>query len=358
MSYLLYDSRIDWNSLKQRPQYLAECLTEYFDVVYTCTRLYKRGVINPNANKKLVIKHFNYVPLLYRNKFTSKINNALQSLFYKTNLRRYKPVSVIISDAKKINNIKKWFNGPIIYDCMDDHSALNTKQKDEILDYERFAVTESSYTIVSSSHLYELMISRYGKKIEEKLVLIRNGCNCSDLPEYIQDADDSCSFTLCYFGTIGTWFDFDMIQNSLNDFPNLEYLIIGNARPGITMPNNPRIHYLEAVPHDQLAEKTRKCNAFVMPFVVNDIVLSVDPVKLYEYISLGKDILCVDYPEIRRFSEFIYAYNDYNSYKNQLENIMKTSIRKYSRRQKEKFLEENSWHSRVSQIVNIVEKLL
>ena len=51
-----------------------------------------------------------------------------------------------------------------------------------------------------------------------------------------------------------------------------------------------------------------------MPFCLVDIVKAVDPVKLYEYISWQKKIVVIDYPEIIRFSEFIWTYTNVEDY--------------------------------------------
>ena len=47
----------------------------------------------------------------------------------------------------------------------------------------------------------------------------------------------------------------------------------------------------------------------MMPFILNELIESVDPVKLYEYINFEKNIICIKYDEILRFKDFVYFYN-------------------------------------------------
>ena len=44
-----------------------------------------------------------------------------------------------------------------------------------------------------------------------------------------------------------------------------------------------------------------------MPFKLNDIIRDVDPVKLYEYISMGKPVISVYYKEVNQFRDFVFS---------------------------------------------------
>ena len=96
----------------------------------------------------------------------------------------------------------------------------------------------------------------------------------------------------------------------------------------------------------------------MMPFVLNDIILAVDPVKLYEYINFGKCIISVYYKEIERFSDFVYFYKDENEFV-QLVDYLKTKgfPAKYTEKQQREFLENNSWEVRGKLINESIECL-
>ena len=66
-----------------------------------------------------------------------------------------------------------------------------------------------------------------------------------------------------------------------------------------------------------------------MPFVVNDIILSVDPVKLYEYLNFNKNIISVHYPEIDRFSDFVNFYNSNKELISVIFKLMNDNSHKY-----------------------------
>jgi hypothetical protein len=109
------------------------------------------------------------------------------------------------------------------------------------------------------------------------------------------------------------------------------------------------------VEHDALYDSVSDADCLIMPFVVNEIIESVDPVKLYEYINFQKNILCVEYPEIKRFDSFVYFYSDYESYKQQITHLMRSNVRKYTEEERRAFLQSNNWASRVSVIETLLE---
>ena len=49
-------------------------------------------------------------------------------------------------------------------------------------------------------------------------------------------------------------------------------------------------------------------NVLIMPFKVNELIRSVNPVKIYEYIYAAKFIIVSKYEETEKFSKFVSFY--------------------------------------------------
>jgi hypothetical protein len=58
-----------------------------------------------------------------------------------------------------------------------------------------------------------------------------------------------------------------------------------------------------------LAAAVADADAFVLPFQLTDLTRGVDPVKLYEYIALGRPVLSAYWPGLERFREFVTFYD-------------------------------------------------
>ena len=119
-----------------------------------------------------------------------------------------------------------------------------------------------------------------------------------------------------------------------------------------------RIKCIGPVAHDDLYENVKDVDALIMPFVLNDLIMSVDPVKLYEYINFRKNIICVEYPEVKRFSEFVYFYKDYESYANAIKEAIVSDKIKFSIEKQNEFLELNTWKVRAKTIAKVINNVL
>ena len=95
-----------------------------------------------------------------------------------------------------------------------------------------------------------------------------------------------------------------------------------------------------------------------MPFKINEIIEDVDPVKLYEYISMGKTIISVYYDEIKRFDPYVYFYSTTNQYCDVLEKIINCEAGcKYDKGMQKKFLQDNTWDVRYQEMKKYVKVL-
>jgi hypothetical protein len=96
-----------------------------------------------------------------------------------------------------------------------------------------------------------------------------------------------------------------------------------------------------------------------MPFIVNPLIESVNPVKLYEYILSGKPTLAVRYGETNYFSEYVYLYNSYEEFEHYIKKLINESIsQKNSMDEICKFCADNTWDKRAKEIKKVVDNIV
>lgn len=350
---MLYISHVDWNWIKQRPHFIAEGLTEFFDisVLYTFQNRNRKNLQRRPIDGENVRPLYS-IPMARRIKLLGVLNRVFMRAQLNRRIQQVKPGYIYLTYPTQLEVLPKQLSGKIIYDCMDDHVAMApSSHKESMCELERQLIVRATVVLVSSENLRRVLVERYGEDIALKLHLIRNGYNGCVLTEQTYPTQGN-DFTLCYVGTIGKWFNFDFITRSLKDIPELRYKIIGPTE--VEVPRADRIEYTGTVEHSKLYDEVKDCDALMMPFLLNDIVLSVDPVKLYEYINYNKNILCVRYPEVERFAQFVYFYEDYASFVQQLRKMMKDNTVKYTPKDRVQFLDQSSWKYRVKEIAGIV----
>ena len=347
---MLYLMHIDWNWIKQRPHYIEEGLEEYFDVTIICPRNYR---IKERQFKKGT-KVFYTIPFIRRFPIIWKIDLYRKMALIHRYIRIISPDVIYTTSPEYAQCIPNWYKGKVIYDCMDDMLAFNTQSHyvERVSKQESKMAYRADVILATSERLKSILCERY-PEYKDKLILVRNGYDGNICTS--QKLESHQSYTICYFGTISHWFNFDFITRSLNDIPDLQYLLIGPVEGGTNIPYHERLFHKPPVKHEKLVEATKDADAFIMPFELNDLILSVDPVKLYEYINFGKDILCVEYPEINRFSPFVYFYSDYEEFRSQIMLMKGTNKRKYSEEDRLSFLKQNDWEHRVETIIALLD---
>lgn len=311
----------------------------------------KRGKENFNAKK------YYWIPKIDKISKLKWINPIIKYSRLKKKLSLNNIEYLFLTFPDQIDVIPKKFTGKILYDCMDNHIEFieDAKEKKLMKEKELKIITKSDVIFVTSRELKKVLIRRYGVEIKDKIYLVRNGYSGETLSINNSVNNNICKekFKLSYFGTISHWFNFDFIERSLDDIENIEYDLMGPVE--IEIPKKDGINYLGTIEHKNLYEVTKKSDCYIMPFKLNSIIESVDPVKLYEYINFNKNILTIQYEEVERFGPFVHFYTDYESYIIAIKKMMENNKLKYTSEERDSFLENNKWGDRVAQIINIIE---
>lgn len=354
-SRMLYLMHVDWYWICQRPQFLAEELHKHFDLLVVYPRANARKTLQTgrtSPTKRLPLFHLPFEDKIPGLKL---INMMIARFVLFVIIKVWKPDIVWISFPSQYPQLPKKTHYRLIYDCMDDYPAMAEGRKAALqtAEYEGAIVRKADRILASSNKLKHKLEMEYALS-ENSVTLLRNGF------DGIIDKDVVLSnrgqrdkvFRIGYIGTVSYWFDWDVLARSLSDFSQIEYHIIGPIDPNVSAPKHDRILFHGTIEHEKLYSTVEKYDCLCMPFILNDIVEAVDPVKLYEYINFYKSIISVRYDEVLRFEKFVHFYSTYEEFRYVLQDVMgRLDIPKYSITDRENFLMESTWQSRAMQIM-------
>lgn len=357
MKNIVYVMQVDWNWIKQRPHFLAEELAKNNRLTVMYQHRYRRKGYQKRGSQGLKLKPIYVIPRGDRYGILRKVNYKLKNAAIRYQTKRNKADALYLTFPDQVDAISKNYTGTVVYDCMDNHPAFvkDPEARKTVEQQEARLLEKADIVLVSSLKLEEELMNRYGKNYKEKIHLVRNGYNAQDRKSQNVDKKDNKRYTVAYFGTISSWFNFAFLEESLKIFPDLQYRLMGPLADGVQIPAHERISYCGTVEHSALGKAVADADCLMMPFVVNEIIESVDPVKLYEYINFNKNILCVQYPEVQRFEPFVYFYTDYKSFIEKLRELAGTQTIKYTDLQRRTFLQDNSWTRRAETIEQLLE---
>lgn len=349
---------VDWCWIKQRPHFLAEELSLVFDVL----------VLYPRANyRSYLVKNetdLRTVPILQlpfsRFEFVASLNKYIRGTYFWLLMLFYKPEVVWFTFPTVVPQgvLSKFKKSVVVYDCMDDASQFTSSvnKKLQMLDNERALIERADVVLVSSKNLHDKAMARGGAP--HNISLVRNAYECAGevithppLPEC-----STRTYKILYIGTIADYMDFDTLLYCVQEIDWVEFHFIGPVSTHV--PAHPRFKFHGSVAHSRLREIVRPYDCFIMPFIANELIQGVDPVKLYEYIDFHKNILCCHYPEIDRFDEFVLFYEDKGDLAKLITALRDDGKIRYSPVQRQVFLQANTWSERVKAITEILNARL
>lgn len=347
---------VPWRWIKQRPHFIAEGLNKNNDVLVVTKYDFRNNTVKNNTNTKvaslvrLPIERF----LLIR-----KINTVL----YRIQLYFYSKGKDVI-----------WFTAPfmipyvntkgklIFYDCMDDILEFpdikgnlylyNETKKKEMLLYKR-----ADYVFASSLNLKKKLIERYG---ERKIYVINNGINMPQLevnvvpPKELIPLVNTKTKKIVYIGTISSWMDFDLLRKIKETLPlDVNIFLFGPTE--IDISNKNYFIYCGVIEHKLVFEVMKHADILIMPFLVTDLIKSVNPVKLYEYVYSGKNIIAPLYEETLKFKDFVHLYKNHDHCLEIVKDLCLNDKRSYKTEiECHQFCLNNTWEKRIEQIEKYV----
>ncbi len=352
---IMYVMNVDWDWAKQRPHFIAQYLSRLNDVDVLYPHSWKRKYLARNGREGIRLYPFFRIPFGGRFTYIRRLNvlliRAVAGLF----LKWRRPDIVWISSPELFEYLPKNLSGKLVYDCMDDVLAFpsNEPRRHSLAALERKLVGASSCIFCSSKNLSEKLAARAGHP--EKCIIVHNAFEPSaflERPPNIKSERAVGTHILGYVGTISSWFDFEVLIKIVDEFDSVEVHLLGPIENlGVGLPQHERIKYLGAVRHEDIQARVSGFDVLMMPFQVTELVQSVDPVKLYEYVFLDKPIVSVRYKEIERFSDFVDFYTSYEELASILDRYLRDDFRKkYSDDERRKFISSNTWSSRVGVI--------
>jgi glycosyltransferase involved in cell wall biosynthesis len=115
-----------------------------------------------------------------------------------------------------------------------------------------------------------------------------------------------------YYGGLASWFDFDLVAAVARARPDWQFVIIGGTfdDEAVKLDGIANLMRIGHLPYKDLPEYLFHFDVCLIPFRVNDITKATDPIKLYEYLSVGKPVVTTPLPEIAHHGDYVYISRD------------------------------------------------
>lgn len=175
------------------------------------------------------------------------------------------------------------------YDAMDDFPEFYDGLSRASMARNEAAIAGAVDRIYASSHVLETKFA-YRK---DAVVSLPNACDMALLPPVYRKKDGHIVFG--YIGTIGTWFDWDIVIELARAVPEAEVHLVGPcfSPPQFELPRNVQLY--GPCQLTEIGEYLQRFSVGLIPFKNTHLTASVDPIKYYEYRGMGLPILSTSF---------------------------------------------------------------
>lgn len=360
---ILYFSVVNWKWIKQRPHFVPLYLASNgYKVDYMYSEPYKKNikeeknihVQNELNEPNLKIKVFKFFLFHLKRSILNRYIFVTRTLFMNYD-------KIIFTNPHQISNffvrgLKKQ-GIEIYYECMDNYIFWeNDYTIDLFNEREKWLVENALKIIVSSEGLKKRFIEKYNCN-EKKIVLIRNGYDKEAFLNVLKSDLKLKHPCATYIGTIDEWFDFKAIINYANKYKDINFYIIGpvgeKALEAKEKIKNKNIIFIGPIEHKYVPDAILKSDVMLLPFLINELILDVDPVKLYEYLYMKKPIVSSYWKELDQFKGFVTFYKNDKDFEVALNEAFNSKI--IENKKYEQLMFESSWSERLKKYLEAIK---
>ncbi|WP_082540063.1 glycosyltransferase [Bosea sp. Leaf344] len=303
-------ANIDWHYRKQRPQHLAEGLAKLgASVLYISPTFEQTGTSSGWRIIDCPFPHIYEVRFTVPKGFPASVH-SLDKISHRCPELEACLTKLIaeleIDDAALLVQHPGWYDtvagtarGPLLFDYLDSNAAFSgaTEKLDE---FEKLCLSLADTVICASRPL--LLDCTRGDA-----VLIRNGAEnerfvCSTRIRSDRDRRP----VVGYYGAIADWFDLALLHQVAIICSDFDFLLIGEPTVEVSeIAKLGNVYIKGELAYEQLPTELSRFDVAIIPFKINQLTFSTNPVKVYEYLASGKPVVATPIPELEELAGLV-----------------------------------------------------
>jgi len=356
-----------WDAIMSIPQHISQQLSKDYNIIYACSNQYhfsknKREHLKKSWELQFykVAENLNVVEFPFFPAWKFSFIRTLNHKQWATSISKY-----LIDNNIKIDIL--WLSSPeqlpflkIIkrklscYHCFDPYEEFYPKLS--LIEPEMFQKTD--ITFVTAPKL-EAKAKIYSKNV----FLVPNGAEIEHFQKVIYqkfnlpyDIKKTTRPRIGYIGTIAHWMNFDIIED-LSQNVNASIILIGpvESEIAIKLQDEGKVLLLGKKPYKDLPSYLAFFDVCIIPFKDNELVRAVDPIKVYEYLSAGKEVVTTPMPALDRIDNLIHQVKP-QDFSDTVKRVLQSKKSSQSIKNKADLMHKHSWGSRAKSITEVFKK--
>ena len=272
-----------------------------------------------------------------------------------TRLGFKQPINMVFNPAAGLL-AGKLDESEIVYYCVDDYTEF-TGVASGLKEIEEALFRRSDLVVVSAEKLLDDK-----KKFNKNTHIIRHGTDwrhfrtsldkATEIPEEIKNLPKPI---IGFHGLLADWVDYELIKKVAEKYRNGSVVLIGkiavDAEQKVKILDNTKnVHFLGRKPYETLPNYCKGFDVALNPFIINELTLAANPLKVREYLAAGLQTVSTDIPEVRVLKHCLVGKN-HDHFLEQVESALNNPIEKSLISDE---IEHESWDSKVDELREIM----
>jgi glycosyltransferase involved in cell wall biosynthesis len=248
-----------------------------------------------------------------------------------------------------------------VYYCTDDYATMPAVDHDAVRAMDEELTRKADLVFVTAESLRERKLplnpnthfSPHGVDVER--------FSAAQDPATIVPGDAAAIAgpVIGFFGLIERWIDLELIDYLAERRPDWNLVLIGRvAVPPEAVPSRPNIHCIGHRKYEDLPAYGKAFDVAIIPFQLTPVILHANPLKLREYLAMGKPVVSIRTPEIEKYEDVIEIADTREEFLEKIERVLACPDSTSDVRRRTSRVAGESWEVRFGQIVEAVRRHL
>ena len=357
---LVWRGSFGWNvPLFQRPQHIARSLSRQNCLVfYEVTSMTDDIAAIEKYSENLYLVNFD-------NSYVSSLLFSAIDGSGKPKYLQFASTDWTMTREYVESFVRKGYN--VLYEYIDEISSSLSGTKDipkNIIEKYEYAMKSPDKVCIAAT-AEALVNDVKSKRGDANLALSTNGVDYDffktfdesiELDEGFKKLLNCGKYIVCYYGAMARWIDYDIIKAIAKD-GRFTVVLFGVRyddsldKSGILQLEN--VRFFGPKKYGELKYYAREADVLTIPFEINDITKATSPLKLFEYMALGKPIVTTAMDECMKYGTPLIAHSREEFIGLLNEAIAKKADAEYLAALDKEAL-ENSWDKKAGEIVSML----
>lgn len=215
-------------------------------------------------------------------------------------------VGIVLTYLPFIPRALQLLGTPVVYDCVDDHSAYPGLLDKATVDRLEARTASIASALIATN---EVIAAKFPSH-EDKLSLIQNAVDHELFAAPAIAWLDTLTtlprqHRFLYVGAMHEWFDVQTVGAVAAAYPDCEVDCFGDALPLVRrgLADHANIIFKGTLSQSAIAQEAPRYDVALIPFRESPLTLGVDPLKFYEYVSAGLPVVSSTIHALGAFAE-------------------------------------------------------